>query len=75
MSKIYSLIIFSLPLTILVINFLIAGNSTTSNQLEARFIMVRAMMKSIEMFSLPLSVYGLTRLTHNVGGAQYNKGP
>ena len=42
---------------------MIVGNSTTSNQLEAGSIMVRA-MKSIEDPSLPLSVYRSTRLTH-----------
>jgi len=63
LSKISSSIKFSLPLTILVINRVIVGNSTTSNQLEAGSIMVRA-MKSIEDPSLPLSVYGPTRSTH-----------
>jgi hypothetical protein len=63
LSKISSLINFSLPLTVLVINHVIVGNSTTSNQLEAGSIMVRA-MKSIEDPSLPLSVYGSTRSTH-----------
>ncbi len=62
LSKISSLIVFSLPLTFLVINRMIVGNSTTSNQLEAGLIMVRA-MKSIDKPSLPLSVYGPTRLT------------
>ena len=42
---------------------MINGSSTTLNQLEAGLIMVRA-MKSIDKQSLPLSVYGLTRLTH-----------
>ena len=42
---------------------MINGSSTTSNQLEAGLIMVRA-IKSIDKQSLPLSVYGLTRLTH-----------
>ncbi len=41
---------------------MIVGNSTTSNQLEAGLIMVRA-MKSIDKPSLPLSVYGPARLT------------
>ncbi len=63
LSKISSLITFSLPLTILVINRVIVGYSTTLNQLEAGSIMVRA-MKSIDALSLPLSVYGPTRLTH-----------
>ncbi len=63
LSKISSSITFSLPLTVLVINRVIVGNSTTLNQLEAGSIMVRA-MKSIEDLSLPLSVYGPTRLTH-----------
>ena len=48
---------------LLVINRMINGGSTTSNQLEAGSIMVRA-MKSIDEPSLPLSVYGPTRLTH-----------
>jgi hypothetical protein len=39
-------------LTVLVINRVIVGNSTNSNQLEAGSIMVRA-MKSIEDPSLP----------------------
>ena len=42
---------------------MIVGISTTSNQLEAGSIMVRA-MKSIEDPSLPLRVYGPTRSTH-----------
>ncbi len=63
LSKICSLIVLSLPLTILVINHMIVGNSTTSNQLEAGLIMVRA-MKSIDKPSLPLSVYWPTKLTH-----------
>jgi len=63
LSKISSSIIFSLLLTILVINCVIVGNFTTSNQLEAGSIMVRA-IKSIDDRSIPLSVYGLTRLTH-----------
>jgi hypothetical protein len=41
---------------------MIVGNSTTSNQLEAGSIMVRA-MKSIDKLSLTLSVYGPTRST------------
>jgi hypothetical protein len=41
---------------------MIVGNSATLNQLEAGSIMVRA-MKSIDKPSLPLSVYGSTRLT------------
>jgi hypothetical protein len=61
--KISSSINFSLPLTVLVINRVIVGNSTILNQLEAGSIMVRA-MKSIEDPSLPLSVYGPTRSTH-----------
>ena len=63
LTKICSLINFSLPLTILVNNWMINGNSTTLNQLEVGLIMVRA-MKSIEEPSLPLSVYGLMRSTH-----------
>ncbi len=63
LSKICFLIVLSLPLTFLVINRMIVSNSTTSNQLEAGLIMVRA-MKSIDELSLPLSVYGPTRLTH-----------
>ena len=61
--KISSSITFSLPLTILVINCLIVGNSTISNQLEAGLIMVRD-MKFMEDPSLPLSVYGPSKLTH-----------
>jgi hypothetical protein len=63
LSKICSLIVLSIPLTFLVINCMIVGNSTTSNQLEAGSIMLRA-MKSIDKPSLPLSVYGPTRSTH-----------
>ncbi len=63
LSKICSLIVLSLPLTFLVINCMIVGNSTTSNQLEVGSIMVRA-MKSIDEPSLLLSVYGPMRLTH-----------
>jgi len=63
LSKISSLITFSLPLTVLVINRVIVGNSTTSNQLEAGLIMVRA-MKSIDDPPMPLSVYRPTRSTH-----------
>ncbi len=63
LSKICSLIVLSSPLTILVINCMIVGISTTLNQLEAGLIMVRA-MKSIDKPSLPLSVYGPTRSTH-----------
>ena len=70
LSKISSLINFSLPLTVLVINRVIVGNSTTSNQLEAGSIMVRA-MKSIEDPSLPLSVHGPTRLTHKACRCPY----
>jgi hypothetical protein len=62
-SKICSSIVLSLPLTLLVINCMIVGNSTTSNQLEVGLIMVRA-MKSIDELSLPLSVYGPTRSIH-----------
>ncbi len=65
LSKICSSIVLSLPLTFLVINHMIVGNSTTLNQLEAESIMVRA-MKSIDEPSLPLSVYRPTRLTHKV---------
>ncbi len=60
--KISFLIVLSLPLTFLVINCMIVGNSTASNQLEAGLIMVRA-MKSIDKPFLPLSVYGPTRST------------
>jgi hypothetical protein len=56
------MIVLSLPLTFLAINCKIVGNFTTSNQLEAGSIMVRA-MKSIDEPSLPLSVYGPTGLT------------
>jgi hypothetical protein len=62
LSKISSSIVLSLPLTFLVINRMIVGNSTTSNQLEAGLIMVRA-MKSIDEPSLPLSVYKPMRST------------
>ncbi len=62
LSKISSLIVLSLQLTFLVINCMIVGNSTTSNQLEAGLIMARA-MKSIDKPSLPLSVYGPKRST------------
>ncbi len=62
LSKISSSIVLSLPLTYLVINCVIVGNSTTSNQLEAGSIMVRA-MKSIDKPSLPFSLYGPTRST------------
>ena len=41
----------------------IVGNSTTSSQLEAGSIMVRA-IKSIDKLSLPLRVYGPMRSTH-----------
>ena len=63
LSKISSSIVLSLPLTFLVINRMIVGNSTTSSQLEAGSIMVRA-MKSIDEPSLPLRVYGPMRSTH-----------
>ncbi len=62
LSKISSSIVLSLPLTFLVINCMIVGNSTTLNQLEVGLIMVGA-MKSIDKPSLPLSVYRPTRLT------------
>ncbi len=62
LSKISSLIVLSLPLTFLVINCMIVGNSTTWNQLEAGLIMVRA-MKSINEPSIPLSVYRPMRST------------
>ena len=42
---------------------MINGSSTTLNQLEVGLLMVRA-MKSTDKPSLPLSVYGPTRLTH-----------
>ncbi len=63
LSKISSLIVLSLPLTVLVITHVIVGNSTTSSQLEAGSIMVRA-IKSIDEPSLPLRVYGPIRSTH-----------
>ncbi len=63
LSNICSSIVLSLPLTFMVINRMIVGNSTTSNQLEAGLIMVRA-VKSIDEPSLPLSVYGPMRMTH-----------
>ena len=53
----------SLPLTVVFRSHLIRGSSTTSNQLEAGSIMVRA-IKSICEVSLPLRVYGPIRLTH-----------
>jgi hypothetical protein len=55
----------SLPSTVVVLSRRTRGNSTISNQLDAGSIMVRA-MKSMAEPSLPLRVYGPTRLTHNV---------
>ena len=63
LSKISSSIVLSLPLTVLVITRVIVGNSTTSSQLEAGSIMVRA-IKSIDEPFLPLRVYGPIRSTH-----------
>ena len=63
LSKISSLLTFSLPLTVMVISRVTSGNFTISNQLEAGSIMVSA-MKSIVGPSLPLSVYGPMRWTH-----------
>ncbi len=62
LSKISSLSVLSLPLTCLVNNCVIAGNSTTLSQLEAEAIMVRA-MKSIDEPSVPLIVYWPMRST------------
>ncbi len=64
LSKISSSLTFSLPLTFMVVSHSTSGNSTISNQLEAVLIMVSA-TKSIAEPSLPLRVYGPTRLTHN----------
>ncbi len=52
----------SLPSTSIVVNCLTRHKSKISNQLDAGFIMVRT-MKSMTEPSLPLRVYGLTRLT------------
>ncbi len=64
LSKISSLLTFSLPLTVTVVSHVTSGNSTIWNQLEAGLIMVSA-MKSITEPSLPLRVYGPTRSTHS----------
>ncbi len=63
LSKISLAVSSSLLLTVCLHNRETMGNSTISNQLEARLIMVRA-MKSICKLSLPLRVYGPMRLTH-----------
>ena len=55
----------SLPSTVIVLSRRTRGNSTISNQLDVGSIMVRA-MKSMTEPSLPLRVYGPTRLTHNI---------
>ncbi len=62
LSKIGSLLTFSLLLTDLVVIQMTSGNSTISNQLEAGLIVVSA-MKSIAD-PLPSSVYGPTRSTY-----------
>jgi hypothetical protein len=64
LSKISSLLTFSLPLTSMVVSCSTSGNSTISNQLEVGSIMVSAMKSTAEP-SLPLRVYGLTRSTHS----------
>jgi hypothetical protein len=50
---------------------MIVGNSTTLNHLEVGLIMVRA-MKSIDKPFLPLSVYGLIRLTQRASHGVLN---
>ena len=55
----------SLPSAVIVLSHWTRGNSTISNQLDARSIMVRA-MKSITEPSLPLRVYGPKKSTHIV---------
>ncbi len=63
LSKISSSIISSLLLTVCRRSHSTTGSSAISNQLEAGWIMVRA-IKSICELSLPLRVYGPIRLTH-----------
>ncbi len=65
LSKISSDASDSLPSTVIVLSCWTRGNSTILDQLDAGSIMVRA-MKSMTQPSLPLRVYGPTRLTHNV---------
>ena len=62
-----------LPLTLLVITWVIRGNSTTSNQLEAGSIMVRAIKSIDEEPSLPLRVYGPKRSTHRASQGMHIK--
>ncbi len=63
LSKISSLLTFSLQLTNVAVSWLTSGNSTISNQLEAGWIMVSAMKSTAEP-SLPLSVYEPIKSTH-----------
>jgi hypothetical protein len=65
LSKISSDVSDSLLSTVIVLSRRTRGNSTISNQLDAGFIMVRA-MKSLTEPSFPLRVYGPTRSSHNV---------
>jgi hypothetical protein len=65
LSNMSSILSDSLPLTFIVRCLVTTGSSTISNQLEAGSIMVRA-MKSITEPSMPLRVYGPTRLTHSI---------
>ncbi len=55
----------ALPSTEIVLSPWTRGNSMILNQLDAGSIMVRA-MKSITEPSMPLRVYGPTRLTHSI---------
>jgi hypothetical protein len=63
LSKILSAISSSLPLTVCLRIWLITGSSAISNQLEAEFIMVKA-IKSICKLSLHLRVYRPMRSMH-----------
>jgi hypothetical protein len=63
LSKIFLAISSSFPLPVFLPNWVTTGSSTILNQLEAGLIMVRAMTSICEL-SLPLRVYGPTRLTH-----------
>ncbi len=65
LSKISSDASNSLPSTVIVLSRQTRGNFTILNQLDAGFIMVRA-MKTMTEPSLPLRVYGPTRSTHNI---------
>ena len=65
LSKISSLLTFSLLLTDLVVSQLTSGNSTILNQLEAGAIMV-SIMKPTADPAKPLRVYGPTKSTHKV---------